>query len=358
MRTNTLDKLLKILFLVLIVSAGFYLLFRFYTLAIFASVAFVLAYLLNPLVNRMQANGLNRTFSIFLVIAGLFLIMYHLSTTVVPPLFDQAVLLGQQLNPDNIRIIARTIDQWTVENIPIIPNGFVERSVVQFINEILLFADVKSKMPLIFKNIYSVVGNVFTAIIIIPMSLFFLLKDGSKIRRGILSLVPNRYFETTLSIIDKTEKRLGLYFRSVILQSIIVMVIASTLLNVAGIQNALLVGIGVGILNIIPYFGPTIGYLIVILFAIFETGDLSLVYAAFLCQMTTQLIDNIILQPLIFSKSSDMHPLSILFIVLIGAEIGGVLGMLFAIPLAATLNLTIKEIRWSLRNYHIFRIQR
>lgn len=359
MRSATLDKTLRFFAIAFALAIAMLLVYRFSTLAIYAGVGVIVAYLLDPLVNRMQSSGLNRTFSVLLVITGLFLILYFLSTTLFPPIVEQVVTLGNQLNAENINMIARTIDDWVVINVPFeVEVGLVTRAVIEFINELFQLGSFQSTFSTFLGNIFGLVGNVFTAIIIIPLSIFFLLKDGSNIRRSLLSLVPNKYFETIMSIIDKTEKRLGIYFKSVILQSLIVAFISSTLLTIIGFNNAIVLGLFIGLANTIPYFGPAIGYIVIVLVAVFERGDLSLVYPGLLALLTTQLVDNAILQPLIFSKSADMHPLSILFIVFIGAEVGGVLGMLVAIPIAATFNLTIKEIYWSLNNYHVFRLSR
>lgn len=170
-----------------------------------------------------------------------------------------------------------------------------------------------------------------------------------------LQLVPNKYFETTLSLIDKIETRLGFYFRSVLLQCTIVGVTSWIALSIAGLSNAGTVGIAIGIANTIPYFGPVIGYLLSIIIAIIETGDFSLVIPCILAVMFAQLLDNIVLQPLIFSKSADMHPVAILFIVMIGAQTAGILGMLVAIPIATIVKITVNQISWSINNYYVFR---
>jgi predicted PurR-regulated permease PerM len=359
MRSTILDTVIKVIVTVAVIAAAFLLIYRFSTLAIYASVALILSYLLSPVVNRMESSGLNRTFSILVVMSGLGFILYYLSTALVPPLVQQVVSLSNQLTSENVRMIAKTIDDWIIFNIPFITEtGVVANAVVQFINDLFQIGDLKKQFPNLVNNFFGLVGNVFTAVIIIPLTIFFLLKDGSKIRRSLLKLVPNKYFETTMSIIDKTEKRLGIYFKSVLLQSTIVGIISSTLLTLVGMENAVILGIFIGLANTIPYFGPAIGYIVIVVVAIFETGDLTFVYSGLLAQLITQLVDNIILQPLIFSKSADMHPVSILFIVFIGAELGGVLGMLLAIPIAATVNLTIKEIFWSLNNYKIFRLNK
>src|SRR5699024_515629 len=133
---------------------------------------------------------------------------------------------------------------------------------------------------------------------------FFFLKDGSKIRRDALRFVPNKYFETTLSLIDKIETRLGIYFRSVLLQSILVAFSSWLALTIAGLNNALSVGIAVGLANTIPYFGPIIGYILSIIVSIIEVGDFSLVLPCVLAILFVQLLDNLLFQPLIFSRSA------------------------------------------------------
>ena len=98
-----------------------------------------------------------------------------------------------------------------------------------------------------------------------------------------------------------------------------------------------------GIANTIPYFGPIIGYVLIII-SIVETGDFSLVLYCVIAIFVVQMIDNLVFQPYLFSKSADMHPVAILFIILVGAETAGILGMLIAIPLATTVRITIKQI--------------
>lgn len=167
-------------------------------------------------------------------------------------------------------------------------------------------------------------------------------------------LIPNKYFETSLTLIDKIEKRLGLYFRSVLLQSLLVAASSWATLSVAGLDNSLSVGIAVGLANTIPYFGPIIGYILSIIISIIETGDFSLVLVCMIAILIVQMLDNIVFQPLLFSRSADMHPVAILFIILIGAEVAGILGMLVAIPFATVIRITIIQISWSFNNYQVF----
>ena len=140
-----------------------------------------------------------------------------------------------------------------------------------------------------------------------------------------------------------------------LLQSILVAFSSWLALTIVGLENALSVGIAVGLANTIPYFGPIIGYILSIIVSIIEIGDFSLVLPCIIAILFVQLLDNVVFQPLIFSRSADIHPVAILFIIMIGAETAGILGMLIAIPIATTIKITINQVSWSLNNYYVFR---
>ena len=139
------------------------------------------------------------------------------------------------------------------------------------------------------------------------------------------------------------------------LQSRIVAFTSCVRLSSVGLSNALSVGIAVRLANTIPYFGTIIGYILSIIVSIIEVGNFSLVLPCILAILFVQMLDNIVLQPIIFSRSADMHPVAILFIIMIGAETAGILGMLVAIPIATIIKITFNQISWSLNNYYVFR---
>jgi predicted PurR-regulated permease PerM len=204
-------------------------------------------------------------------------------------------------------------------------------------------------------SIVGVFTNLFYAVLVIPFVAFFFLKDGSQIRRGLLRLVPNRYFELTLSMIGKIETIIGRYFLALFFQILAIAVVASTLLYIVGLQYAIAVGLFTGFANTIPYFGPLMGFLAGTLVGIVQTGNFSLVPGVVVAMLLTQAADNVIFQPYIFSRAAQAHPLLILFAVLIGAQIAGILGMLVAIPLMTIVRVAIQQLLWSLRNYRILK---
>lgn len=351
MKNITLERVVKSLLGFAGLTIVGLLLYYYGTLVGYAIVAMIFSYILDPLVNRMQSAGMNRTFSIVLTLSALILILVWISTNIIPIIANQMVELAGQLNIQNIQSITQQIDDQLTQKFTFVPEGFLSSNLATVLENLFDVGEIPSALS----NIIGVFTNIFSAALIIPFATFFFLKDGTKIRRDILKIVPNKYFETTLSLIDKIESRLGLYFRSVMLQSLIIAITSWIGLTIVGLNNALSVGIAVGLANTIPYFGPIIGYILSIIVSIIEVGNFSLVLPCIIAILVVQILDNIVLQPIIFSRSADMHPVAILFIIMIGAETAGILGMLIAIPIATIIKITFNQVSWSLNNYYVFR---
>ncbi len=351
MRNITLDRVIRFIIGAAAIAVALLILYNYSTLVVFLILAMILSYILDPFANRLQSVGLNRTFGITIILATVILILVFISTSVIPIIANQMAELTAQLSIENIRQIAVKVENQLTTKFDFLPDGFLENNITSIFNELFNVTQISS----IVSDALGIFTNIFSAVLVVPFAAFFFLKDGSKIRRDLLQLVPNKYFETTLTVIDKIEQRLGLYFRSVLLQSFLVALSSWTTLSIAGLDNSMSVGIAVGLANTIPYFGPILGYFLSMIVSIIETGNFSLVAACILAIFVVQMLDNIVFQPMLFSRSADMHPVAILFIILIGAETAGIIGMLIAIPLATVVKITITQLSWSFNNYYIFR---
>lgn len=352
LKNLTLDKVVKSV----IGAAGLILVglivYNYSNLIAYALIAMLLSYMLDPVVNRLQAAGMDRTLGTTLTLATLVLVIVWGSTSVIPIVANQMASLARQLDIENLRFIAEQIEVSIINTFEFIPEGFLRDNISVMSDNLFDVGQISDFVS----DIIGIFTNLFAAFLVIPFATFFFLKDGHKIRRDILKLVPNKYFETILSLVDKIETRLGVYFRSVFVQCTLVGIASWLALSVAGLNNSASVGIAIGLANSIPYFGPLIGYVLSIVISIIETGDFSLVIPCIIAVLSAQILDNVVLQPLIFSKSADMHPVAILFIILIGAQTAGILGMLVAIPIATVIKISIVQIHWSFNNYRIFRL--
>ncbi len=330
-------------------------LWTFAGLVLYLAVGGIFAYLMRPFVDRMQSVGVARVPAILLTFVAFFSVAGVLVTSIVPFLTAQVQELSQLVSIEAATNAANYMEERLRERLPLEQGVLVEN--IRQAATALVGGDLMEgeRLAETVSSAVAVFTNIVYAVVIIPFITFFLLKDGVQIRRSLLYLVPNKYFEVTLAILDKVEDNIGRYFRALLVQCTSIAIIASALLWVVGLQNAIAIGLFTGVANTIPYFGPFLGFLCGTLVGIAQTGNFALVPGVAMAMVLTQLADNVFLQPIIFSRAAQAHPLVILFVVLIGAQLAGIIGMLVAIPLATTIRVVIGQVLWSLRNYRILR---
>lgn len=351
----TLDWIIRFLLGGAVVALTGWVLWYFAGLVLYLVVGGVLAYLLRPIVDWCQSLGLRRVPAILVTFVLVLGSMGVILTSVVPFVGQQVQELSQLISVEMATDVATYIEVRVRQIIPI-DQGVLVKNVERMAQALMQGDLVKGdQVAETVSSVVAVFTNIVYAVVIIPFVTFFLLKDGLQIRQSLMRLVPNRYFEMTLAILDKVEGNIGRYFWALLVQCTSIAVIASVLLWVVGLQNAIAIGIFTGLANTIPYFGPFLGFLCGALVGIAQTGNLVLVPWVALAMALTQLADNVLLQPIIFSRAAKAHPLVILFVVLIGARLGGILGMLVAIPLTTTIRVVVEQVLWSLRNYRILR---
>ena len=201
-------------------------------------------------------------------------------------------------------------------------------------------------------SLFSILGNVIVAIFSITFITFFFLKDQRLFFESILMWVPDKYVDSFTRALYSIKKLLTRYFIGIVIQSTCIMILVTIGMTIAGIdvQQALVMGLIIGILNVIPYAGPWIGLAIAITMGIashitqdFTAVVVPLVYYMFLVEAITHLIDNIVFQPVIFSNSVRAHPLEIFIVVLAAGFAAGIPGMILGIPAYTVIRVFARE---------------
>lgn len=179
---------------------------------------------------------------------------------------------------------------------------------------------------------------------------FFFLKDRLLLQKGILAFVPKSKESGTKNSIGKINDLLSRYFVGLLLQIFVLFVIYVITLLIVGIENAIVIAFLCALFNIIPYVGPIIGGLVMILLTMtsnlgmdFSTVILPKAGYVFIGLVVGQLIDNFFSQPFIFSNSVKSHPLEIFLIIIIAGLLFGVVGMIVAVPGYTAIKVILKE---------------
>ena len=301
-------------------------------------IAFFLAYLLNPVVCYIESKGLSRRWAIVLIYILLFSILTIGGSKLLPVLVRELDKFGKELpamikkSEDFLQFI-----QWQYQN-SILPYSLrlaIDDALLSFEGNIQGFiTDVVS-------GIMGMVGH-FIGLVISPVLAFYLLHDWFEIKDELLMIFPSGWRREIVMICKDIDRIVSGIIRGQLAVAVIVGILVTTGLYFLNVKFALLIGILAGLFDVIPYFGALIGAAPAVTLALLDSPWLALkVVVLFL--MVHQLEGNII-QPQIIGENVGLHPLSVIFFVFVGGEIGGLTGMLIGVPIAAIIKVFIRHL--------------
>ena len=191
-----------------------------------------------------------------------------------------------------------------------------------------------------FKEFPSALTQSFTILILAPFFAYFMVKNELGLSRSLFAFVPNPVFEMILGLHHKINKQVGVFVRARILEACCVGLIVGVGLSLAKFPFAILLAIFAGFINIIPYLGPLVGAIPVFLVGLannYEPSQLVIIMAIY---FSSQVIDYFILVPVLLARIVNLHPLTVIIIIIAGAQFMGIAGMIISIPLANALKVS------------------
>ncbi len=323
--------------------------------------AFLLSYIVSPAVRVLEKRGLNRTLTVGL----LYLVFVGIITTCalifLPMIWEEllAIQYGIQESlsdpafSENIMSGIEDIQERLSERIPMLENLDLKSQIDinQSVNSIASWI-----LDYIGQLIKTVTGYskkiiwIAFSIFIIPFITFFLLKDGSLIKKTILKVIPTRYSQISTDMLQTIDRQIGKFIRGKLAESIILSIITATGLRILGIKYALVIGSISGFANLIPYIGPVGVAIPPVLLAMYQFDIIHAVITTIFL-ISLQVVDNMILVPFIVGKSVDLHPLVTMFVVFIGGKTLGLLGLVAAVPIASILIAIFQTAYREFRNF-------
>jgi predicted PurR-regulated permease PerM len=357
-------------FIYLILSFITFLVFGWYfsAISLYLVTSLILAALLRPLTNRINevhvlGQHVPRGIAILASYAAVVSFVFLLGLLFFPLINRQVILLSDldlesiylQLEVPLEKLERFLMKYQLIEN----KRGILLEELRLSVQEALQKFDIGGFIT----GVISVTSNIFIGTMAVAFITFFLLLENGLLRRNLLNLVPNAYFELSVATFTKVEKLLSNYLFGLLLQVLAIFLLAASGLSLAGVEYALTIALFAAIANLIPYAGPILGTIFGIVVGV-STGDFStdsdysfLLFKILSVFAVVQVTDNVLLQPLIFSKSVKAHPLEIFVIIFAGAKIAGILGMIFAIPVYTIFRVSILEFYSGYKAYKIFKIK-
>lgn len=300
-------------------------------------IASIVAFLLHPLVEKIHAYHIPRWLAITLIyllfITSLGYIAYHIFPAFVLQLKDL-----QKNLPDFIHTYRTTIYQL-YESTSFLPEAFHDR-MDMFFNQLEEF--ITQYVTSILKKATKIM-DLFIIIAVIPVLVFYMLKDYKLIKTVTAKLIPIKYREDSKVLGPAINKTIGAYIRGQLLVCLFVGLTTYIIFLIIDMNYPIILAILMGITNIIPYFGPIIGAVPAVILAF--TMSMKQVIYVILGVIVVQLIEGNLLSPYIVGKSVHLHPIIIILALLVGGEVAGIIGMIVAIPFLTVLKVIVKHMK-------------
>lgn len=297
--------------------------------------------------NWQFPNSLAAVLTIGVIIGVFFLLVLTLVPAVIN---DFQNLLS--FDPENL---SATIGGWLKESeIWLKQKGILQRgdNLSTFVTSYVVNLLKDFSFANLFGNAMSVLSAIIIGALAVLFMTFFSLKDNRVFFKLVRKVIPVSYRPSYDRILNASIQQISRYFMGVVMEMIIIGILEGLFCYICGVPNALLIGFLGGLLNVIPYVGPLIGGALGIIIAgtnLLVAGVMGPVLwwtalKVVLVFVGCNLIDNFVLQPFIYGRSVQAHPLEIFIVILIGAHIGGVLGMILAVPAYSLLRIVVKEL--------------
>jgi len=338
--------LVKTGFLLGVILLAFVIASFFPTVVMILIISALIAFVLSPIVRALELRlGLRRslgTLGVFLVLGGG---LVAAGFQAVPWMVERIQLLVTQFRgfPWEEKLNEAAAD--IARSVAIVDASTVSANVRAFLNS---YAERAGAM-------LGDAVSLAAALMVIPFVTYFFLTESPAAFKTTIRRIPNKYFEMALNVIHKIRRDLIGYLRGWILDSVVIGLLSMIGLALIGVDYPILIGAIAGVANLIPYLGPVVGAVPAFLVSVTQYGDFRMLMPIVILTLTIQAIDNIIVQPIAFAKSVDMHPLTVILLLIVGNELMGVVGMLLAIPIATILKVSALETYWGLKNYRITR---
>jgi len=304
----------------------------------------VLTYILEPIVSWAEVSGIDKTRSILMIFLILLCVVTGLSILIYPFLIEQISSLRAEV-PRYVKVLFEQV--VLVENYCNSEIGLYKKIKITA----TLTHWVERHQGDVVDWVFRFFRTTFSLFLLVPLFTFFLLHDGSAMKRGILSLTPNRYFESLLIILHHVNRSLGRFIRGQFVEAAIIGIIATVGLKIVGVKYFWLLGMLAGVCNLFPIFGPLVSMMLTFGFALLDSGNLFFGVVAVTPLLFGQVIDHIILMPLLITKTASIHFMTGIMAILVGGVMAGALGMVVAVPTVSILKLSFREIfrHWKTR---------
>lgn len=312
------------------------------------AISVLCAYVLAPAVHYLHyKRKLNRILAITLVYLGVLVLVIVGMAYVIPVVHEQFVALWSNLS-GYLGDLQNNIDnafKWVLARSPEFARPWLEKIDPESMRLETWASEIENVLPAIagstFSGVFSgvkIAAGMLAAMVLIPLFTFYILMDAERYSAGFLRMIPTRWKKDVAELMHEIDTVLGRYIRGQLLVCLTVGISIGVALNLVGLKYATLIGVFAGVVDIIPYVGVAIGIIPAFIIALVHGGILWAIFIVILMEIVHWLEGHIIV-PAVIGHSVGLPPLVVMIALGAGAELGGIMGMVLAIPAAAILRV-------------------
>jgi len=304
--------------------------------------AFILAYLLNPLVVILERHKMSRRISILIVFSVIIAIMSVIIFIILPTVYNELSKLAVIL-PNALQLFTEKVDliraQFKATGLPshiaLVLDQHLEEQEVIFAHSLNLYLDT---VPQVLSTV--------TLYILSPVIAIYFLSDWKGLGVHFLRVIPQRWRMEWRRLWQDINHVIRQFVRGNVVVAVVVGLLIGVGVRLVGMDYALLIGVICGITDLIPYFGPFIGAVPAVLLALTISPAMAIKVA--LVILIAQQLEGNVITPKLVGESVGLHPVWVVFALLAGGELAGIWGMLFAVPVAAIIRVIFNHVYFRL----------
>ena len=302
----------------------------------------LLFYLLNPLVDLMEKYKINRVLAISIIFVVIAILLIWGLAVAIPNLQHQVVTFARNV-PSYLEDADKVINDLVTKRLPDDFRPQLEQVLANFSSQATSWAsDISSRAVNWLSALISATSQVIVALIIMPFMLFYLLRDGKGLRDHITQFLPTKFREPVGKILTDVNQQLSNYVRGQITVAVIVAIMFIIFFKIIGLRYAVTLGISAGVLNLVPYLGSFLAMIPALVLGLIAGPVMLLkVIIVFIVEQT---IEGRFVSPLILGSQLNIHPITILFVLLTSGSMFGIWGVLLGIPIYASAKVVISAI--------------
>lgn len=331
-----LDRL-KMIFFILAVLSVLALFFNLSRVMIPFGIAYITALMLRPIQRVFHSVDLKRKSMTVLMIVGVSFIFVYPFVNIIKTIGEESHRFEYYLPKleEYLRGKYRLVKEEVYERF----NYEIKTNPVDRLVEI---GQESTKQLVVF--LPKIIGSLLEWGLLIPLFLFFILKDERGMRFRFIKIVPNNIVERAYYLYHQFNTKFGDYIFAKAIEAIIVGVIITVGLLIIDFPFAFLLGILAGVTNILPYVGPIVGFIPALIVGLVDQNPNTTLGAMVILYVVANIIDLAFVFPLLVSKIVNLHPILVVVSVILGSQFGGIVGMIISIPMAAFLKLLFEEV--------------